>query len=107
MSDWLIQTYEDGTLAAGERNFPDPKTPQYSFESLQDLIDFCDKKIAEINAEWNQSPDKDGKEPTKYSVDETWPENAKREFENWNFEVDRYNEDVKKWQDLKDAALVQ
>ena len=107
MSEWLIQTYEDGTISVGERNLPDPKIPQYEFESLQDLNDTCDANIDEILQEWYSMPGNEGRDLVKYEIDETLPENIKREFENWNNEVDFYNGRIQRWQDLKDAAVAE
>ena len=103
MTEWEIQLYEDGTIGAGERSLPDPKDPQYEFDSTQDLIDFCDAKILDIENEWNEFPDKNGKEPVKYPIDENLPESIKREYENWNFEVDYHEKRIEHWQSLKDS----
>ena len=112
MSDWFLQRYEDGTIAAAERNLPNPKDPQLEFDNQDELVAFCDKKIAEINEEWSKNPfvqtaEKDVKSPVKYTLDGSMLESEYREKENFNFEVDRYNTELQKWQDLKDAALAE
>ena len=105
MTEWIVQNYEDGTIGAGERALPDPKIPQYEFDSAQDLIDFCDAKILEIENEWNISPDKDGKDAVKYPIDESLPGSIKREYETWNFEVGEHEKRIEHWQSLKDSIV--
>ena len=104
MTEWVVQNYEDGTIGAGERALPDPKIPQYEFDSTQDLIDFCDSKILEIENEWSEF--KDGKAAVKYPIDGNLPESIKREYEHWNFEVDDYEKRIEHWQSLKDSISV-
>ena len=107
---WILLEKDDGTLIACEEANPDPRSVE-SFNSVDELVQFCDKRIAELNDEWcknrmTQTAAKATKEPVKYTLDSSMLEAEYREKENFNFECDRHNSELQKWQDLKDAALV-
>jgi len=107
---WILLQNDDGTFTPCEEASPDP---EFVLDDMtaNEIVEYCDKQIAEIEEEWQTSPMhkteiKSIKQPVKYELSADMFQEEYRVKESFNFEVDRYNTDIAKWQSLRNAALV-